>query len=248
MTIVLVHGVPETDAIWDGFRAHLGSYDVISLSPPGFGTPVPDGFGATSDDYVAWLTAELQRIDGPIDLLGHDWGGGHVFRAVSAHPELVRSWAIDLAGCLDPDYVWHDNAQTWQTAGAGEALIAQRLAMPRADLARGYVTRGMSETAAARCVAAFDEMMGRCILALYRSAAQPRMAEWGADVTGPRSRPGLVMIPTADKYTGGEALARCTAERANAQVALLTGLGHWWVCEDPQRGAAAYTSFLASVA
>ena len=91
MTIVLVHGVPEADAIWDDFRAHLGSHDVISLSPPGFGAPVPYGFGATSDDYVAWLTAELQRIDGPIDLLGHDWGGGHVFRAVSAHPELVRS-------------------------------------------------------------------------------------------------------------------------------------------------------------
>ena len=248
MTIVLVHGVPETEAIWDDFRAHLGSHEVITLSPPGFGAPVPDGFGATSDDYVAWLTAELQWIDGPIDLLGHDWGGGHVFRAVSAHPELVRSWATDLAGCLDPDYVWHDNARTWQTAGSGEALIARRLAMPRADLASGYVTRGMSEPAAARCVAAFDEMMGRCILALYRSAAQPKMAEWGADATGVRSRPGLVIIPTADPYTGGEALARRTAERANARVALLTGLGHWWVCEDPQRGAAAYTSFIASVA
>jgi pimeloyl-ACP methyl ester carboxylesterase len=245
--IVLVHGVPETAAIWDDFRVHLVGRESITLTPPGFGAPVPDGFGATSDDYVAWLTAELERIDGPIDLLGHDWGGGHVFRTVAAHPELVRSWAIDLAGCFDPEYVWHDNAQTWQTAGAGEALVAQRLATPPADRASGYVSRGMSQHAAAQCVEAFDESMGRCILALYRSAAQPKMAEWGANVAGLRTRPGLVIIPADDAYTGGEALARRTAERANAQVALLTGLGHWWLCQDPERAAAAYDSFVAAV-
>jgi hypothetical protein len=164
---------------------------------------------------------------------------------VAAHPELVRSWAIDLAGCFDPRYVWHDSAQTWQVAGAGEALIARRLAISPADRAPGYVARGMSEHAAARCMEAFDESMGRCILALYRSAAQPKMAEWGANVSGLRSRPGLVIIPAEDPYTGGEALARRTAERTGAQVALLTGLGHWWVCQDPRRAAAVYSSFIA---
>jgi pimeloyl-ACP methyl ester carboxylesterase len=245
--IVLVHGVPETDAVWDEFRAHLAGRESITLSPPGFGAPVPEGFGATSDDYLAWLTAELQRIEGPIDLLGHDWGGGHVFRTVAASPELVRSWATDLAGCFDPRYVWHENAQTWQTPGAGEALIARRLATSPADRAPGYVARGMSESAAAHCMEAFDESMGRCILALYRSAAQPKMAAWGANVAGLRSRPGLVIVPAEDSYTGGEALARRTAERADAQVALLTGLGHWWMCQDPQQAAAAYCSFIAAV-
>ena len=247
MPIVAVHGVPETDAVWEEFRAHLAGRESITLSPPGFGAPVPDGFGATSDDYLAWLSAELQRIEGPIDLLGHDWGGGHVFRTVAANPELVRSWAIDLAGCFDPRYVWHDNARTWQTPGAGEALIARRLAMSPVDRAPGYVARGMSKSAAAHCMEAFDESMGRCILALYRSAAQPKMAEWGANVAGLRSRPGLVIIPAEDSYTGGEALARRTAERVDAQVALLPGLGHWWLCQDPQRAAAAYCSFIAAV-
>jgi pimeloyl-ACP methyl ester carboxylesterase len=243
--IVLVHGVPETVAIWDDIRPHLGSHAVVTLSPPGFGAPATESFGGTSDEYVSWLAAELEHIDGPIDLVGHDWGGGHVFRTVAARPELVRSWAIDIAGCFDPDYVWHENAQTWQTPGAGEALLARRRAMPPGDLAGGYVARGMSAQAASACVAAMDETMGRCILALYRSAAQPKMAEWGAHVAGLRSRPGLVIIPTQDAYTGGEALARRTAERANAQVAVLDGLGHWWMCEDPRRGAAAITAFVA---
>jgi pimeloyl-ACP methyl ester carboxylesterase len=245
MPIVLVHGNPETDAIWDDMRQHLGRTDVVALSPPGFGSPVPVGFGATSDDYVSWLTGELEAIHGPIDLVGHDWGGGHVFRLVNARPELVRSWAIDIAGCFDPDYVWHDRAQVWQTPGAGEAAIAQQLAAPVERRAESYERLGMSRQAAASCAAALNDDMGRCILSLYRSAAQPKMAQWAADLSGPRSRPGLVIIPTEDHYTGGEQLARRTAERAGAQVAMLTGLGHWWMCQNPQRGAEALRSFIA---
>jgi pimeloyl-ACP methyl ester carboxylesterase len=90
MPIVLVHGNPETDAIWDDLRTELGKDDIVALSPPGFGAPVPAGFSATSDAYVAWLAAALERIAGPIDLVGHDWGGGHVLRLVAAPPELVR--------------------------------------------------------------------------------------------------------------------------------------------------------------
>ena len=40
--------------------------------------PVPDGFGATYLDYRDWLVGELERFDAPVDLVGHDWGGGHV--------------------------------------------------------------------------------------------------------------------------------------------------------------------------
>ena len=51
MTVVLVHGVPETAAVWDPFvdeLARLGETDVVRLSPPGFGAPVPDGFDASA--------------------------------------------------------------------------------------------------------------------------------------------------------------------------------------------------------
>jgi pimeloyl-ACP methyl ester carboxylesterase len=247
MPIVLVHGNPETDAIWDELRAHLGRNDVIALSPPGFGAPVPEGFGATSDEYVAWLAAELEAIEGPIDLVGHDWGGGHVMRLVNTRPELVRSWTTDIAGAFDPDYVWHDFAQTWQTPGTGEAAVEQMIATPTEQRAQQFEALGMTKDVATRVAAAVDATMGRCILALYRSAAQPKLAEWGADLTKARSRPGLVIIATEDHFTGGEAPARRTAERAGAQVALLDGLGHWWMCQDPKRGVAAIRSFVDSL-
>ena len=245
MTVVLVHGNPESDAIWDALRQQLGRDDVAALSPPGFGAPVPPGFAATSDAYAAWLADALDRLPQPIDLIGHDWGGGHVCRVVGQRPELVRSWATDIAGCFDPEYVWHERAQVWQTPGAGEAAIEQQLAVPRPQRAAFFQGLGMSAEAAERCAAAFSADMGRCILALYRSAAQPTMAEWGAALAASlRSRPGLVLIPTDDHYTGGEALARRTAERWGAQVARLDGLGHWWMCQDPRRGADVLRTFL----
>jgi len=185
MPIVLVHGNPETDAIWDELRMHLGRNDVVPLSPPGFGSPVPDGFGATSDAYVSWLAAELEAIAGPIDLVGHDWGGGHVLRLVAARPDLVRSWATDIAGCFDPDYVWHQFAQVWQTPGAGEAAIAQMVATPTAQRAQQFEGLGMSKAVAARVAAASGEAMGRCILALYRSAGPDE----GAVAAGPGHHP-----------------------------------------------------------
>ena len=89
MPVVLVHGNPETDAIWDELRTHLGRDDVIALSPPGFGAPVPEGFGATGDDYLAWLISEVEAIEGPVDLIGHDWGGGHVARLACERPDLI---------------------------------------------------------------------------------------------------------------------------------------------------------------
>ncbi len=247
MPVVLVHGNPETDAIWDEMRKHLDRKDVIALSPPGFGAPVPEGFGGTSSDYVEWLALELSGIEGPIDLVGHDWGGGHVMRLVMSHPEVVRSWAMDIAGCFDPEYVWHDFAQIWQKPGTGEEAIKQMVATPVADRTAQFIGLGMTPDVAGRLAAASNEEMGRSILTLYRSAAQPAMAEWGRDVAKAAAKPGLVIIATEDHFTGGEALARRTAERAGAKVAVLPGLGHWWMCQDPKAGAAALNEFYAGL-
>jgi pimeloyl-ACP methyl ester carboxylesterase len=245
--IVLVHGNPETAAIWDELRQHLGAVETLTLSPPGFGAPVPDNFGATSDDYVAWLENALGGLPRPIDLVGHDWGGGHVVRLVQARPQLVRSWTTDIAGCFDPDYVWHERAQVWQTPGAGEDAIKQQLGASIQQRTAAYQHLGMSADAAASSAGAFTPDMGRCILTLYRSAAQPRMREWGTDLSALRSRPGLVIVATEDHYTGGPQLAGRTAERAGARVSVLEGLGHWWMCQDPARGAQALKTFVDSL-
>jgi len=243
-TLLLVHGNPETDAIWDPLRAHLGDRDVEALSPPGFGAPVPEGFGATAMEYAAWLIGVLEERGDPVDLFGHDWGGGHVIAVAMSRPDLIRSWGCDVAGILDPEYVWHDMAQVWQTPGEGEAAVTAMAETPVEQRVEAFVGLGMTPEAARSCAEAADADMGRCILALYRSAAQPGLADVGRDLEPLRARPGLVVIPEDDPYTGGETLARRTAERAGADIAVLEGVGHWWMLQDPALGATAITNFL----
>ena len=120
----------------------------------------------------------------------------------------------------------------------GEAFVEAMNGMPLADRVATFTGLGMTEEAATACAEAGGPEMGRCILALYRSAAQPKMTEWGDELERAERRPALVIIATEDPYVGGEALGRRQAERFGAQVAVLEGLGHWWMMQDPKAGAA----------
>jgi len=247
MTVVFVHGNPETAAIWGPLVSVLGRDDVVLLSPPGFGAPLPDSFGATFVDYRDWLESELEGIEGPIDLVGHDWGGGHVVNVMMHRPELVRSWVSDVVGLFDPEYVWHDLAQVWQTPEAGEQAIESMLGGDLATRTELMVSLGITDDIAAAIAEHQNADMGRAILAVYRSAAQPAMAEAGRNLESASARPGLALLPTDDPYIGANDNRRRAADRAGARTEVLDGLGHWWMVEDPQRGADALTRFWAGL-
>jgi pimeloyl-ACP methyl ester carboxylesterase len=243
MTILLVHGNPETAAIWEPLVAALGRDDVVRLSPPGFGAPLPDGFSATYLAYRDWLEDELEGFDDPVDLVGHDWGGGHVMNLVMHRPELVRSWASDVVGLFDPGYVWHDLAQVWQTPGDGEQLVDAMFGGTVRDRTERMVALGIPPDIAEPIAAAQGPEMGQAVLLLYRSARQPAIAEAGRALENAAGRPGLSLLATEDTYVGSDELRRRAAERAGARTEVLDGLGHWWMVEDPARGAAALTRF-----
>src|SRR5215469_1405212 len=109
---------------------------MVCLRPRTFGTAcwlrstVPTRWRCRSPGSMppAWLATELERLGDPVDLVGHDWGGGFVVRLVSTRPELVRSWVTDAAGIGDVEFEWHDFAKIWQTPQAGEDFFAQQLA------------------------------------------------------------------------------------------------------------------------
>jgi pimeloyl-ACP methyl ester carboxylesterase len=245
MTVVLVHGNPETAAIWGPLLTELGRDDVMCLSPPGFGAPLPDDFAATFTAYRDWLAGELSRFDEPVDLVGHDWGGGHVLGVAIAHPELIRSWVSDCVGVLDQDYIWHDMALVLQTPGEGEQLVEVMNSGPLEQRAEQLSGLGMPLEVATELAAAAGPEMGRAILALYRSAAQPAMRN--LDLERATARPGLAVIATEDTYVGTDEMKRRAAARAGAKVDVLDGLGHWWMLQDPARGAAMLSRFWDSL-
>ena len=242
--IVFVHGVPESAALWSRVRDLLEA-ESVALALPGFGNPRPDGFGATKDEYVDWLVAELETFDGPVDLVGHDWGALLCYRVATTRADLLRSWAGDVANLLHPDYRWHDFAQIWQTPGAGEEFMSAQAGVPQSDLAAGYQALGIPADGVAVLVPFSDAVMTSCILDLYRSAT-PRIFDfWGADLA-PTSAPGLVLHPTDDPY-GDERLSGEVATMLGACMETLPGLGHWWALQDPAAAAAVLATFHASV-
>lgn len=48
---------------------------------------------------------------------------------------------------------------------------------------------------------------------------------------------------TEDSYVGSDEIRRRAADQAGAHTEVLNGLGHWWMVQDPARGAVALTRF-----
>ena len=224
MPAVLVHGVPDTHRVWRALAARLRRADVIILSLPGFGCELPAGFDCTKDAYARWLLAELSRIEGPIDLVGHDWGGLLVVRAVSLEPALVRTWAAGAAP-LDPEYEWHKAAQLWQTPGVGEQVMEK---LTPEVLGASLSAAGVPDADATTAAAQLDETMKRSILALYRSAIRVGF-EWVDDLQRAPAR-GLILWGENDPYAAPE-FGRRLADRTRARFVPFAGCSHWWQLE-----------------
>jgi pimeloyl-ACP methyl ester carboxylesterase len=240
--IVFVHGVPETDRLWGAIRERIAAPSV-ALSLPGFGCPRPDGFGATKDDYAAWLVGELEALGEPVDLVGHDWGAALTYRVVTTRSDLLRSWVADNANVVHPVYEWHDFAKTWQTPGEGEAFMEAQNAVPPEQRASIFESMGVPPDDAL-AMAARDEVMDRSILDLYRSATPNARADW-TEGWNDRVAPGLVLHPTDDPF-GDETLTAEVAAELGAPVERLERLGHWWAVQSPERAAAVLERFWSS--
>jgi pimeloyl-ACP methyl ester carboxylesterase len=241
--VVLVHGNPETPAVWDLLVDHLGDRPVFTPNLPGFGCSLPDGFDATMDSYAAWLISEIEAVGQPIHLVGHDWGGILAIRVAELRPDLLVSWASDAAGLFHPGYVWHDMARVWQTPGDGEAVVEAMAVLPTEDAVTGFVTIGIPREQAEVFVAAIDDTFGACVLSLYRSATTDLLTPWRDAAGQAGQRPGLALRATDDPYVGDDVLVAEAADRLGADLAVLDGCSHWWMLQSPAESAALLTSW-----
>jgi len=232
MTVALINGNPETPRIWDQLAPLLVDHVIVRIGLPGFGVDPPATWNATLDEYIDYVASELAALDHPVHVLGHDVGGLLALMVAARRPEILTSVAADTFGSFSADYQWHPLAQIWQTAGDGERCVAQRAALPVGERVRVMVERGMPERAASALAPAFDDEMARCILALYRSAAQPRLADEGRRVAH-ITVPALAILAELDTVTGSAEQHRSEAARVNASVLHLPGVGHWWMAERP---------------
>jgi len=230
VTVLFIHGVPDTQRLWDRVFAHLPPGDHRRLSLPGFGAPVPPGFSCTMDAYADWLLGEIAAASEPVDLVGHDWGGLLVQRAASLQPERVRSWAAGGVA-IDEAYVWHDTAQIWQTPGEGEAFMEAMGGELMVGALTGWrVPQADAETMAEHA----DNVMKEAVLKLYRSAVNIG-ADWSGALDA-TPKPGLVLWGEHDPFAGVD-VGRRYAGRVGARFHLFEDCGHWWPYERAEETA-----------
>jgi len=246
VTVALVHGFPETPAVWRPLQAILGG-DAVAVSLPGLGVERPAGFTATKDAYADALAATLAELDGPLDLVGHDIGALLTLRIATALNPPLRSWAVDVANVFHRDFAWPERVHELQTPGAGEELVrTMREADPGkpASTKARLVAGGVPGLLAAEIAAAHDPAMSRCILDFYRSAVPNVATDWWSEAGRTASRGLVLLLPDPPR---DEAMSIDVARRLGATTARLDDLGHCWMAEDPQRVAAVLRSFWATL-
>jgi pimeloyl-ACP methyl ester carboxylesterase len=107
---LLLHGVPETRAMWQPLMAELAS-DRVVIAPDLKGL----GESEHSPPYdIPTLARELaalalHEVDGRIDVVGHDWGGSLALALALSRPDLVRRLVVINAPYrhIDFAHAWH---------------------------------------------------------------------------------------------------------------------------------------------
>src|SRR4051812_3478872 len=102
--VLLLHGVPQTSAIWRPVIPELAK-DRIVLAPDLKGLGDSEVRGpydlATLAREIAALV--LHEVDGEVDVVGHDWGGSLALALAGTRPDLVRRLVVMSAPYREVD-------------------------------------------------------------------------------------------------------------------------------------------------
>ncbi len=148
---------------------------------------------------------------------------------------------------MQHDYIWHDTAQAWQTPDIGEQIVAGMVAKADQDFIDRWYERGVTPTVAALIKSHVNDDMAHCILALYRSAAQPALANVGKLFTTAAPPNGLAIIAPNDHFCGTVQDMSQVATSVNAITATIADAGHWWMCSHPSLAASILIEHWASI-
>lgn len=135
--VLLLHGWPDTHALWD--------QQVAALTAAGYRTIAPDlrGFGASDkpQDVSAYTLEQLlgdvlqllDRLDVPqAHVVGHDWGGAIACVLAAVAPQRVKTLTCLSVGhpSAFQDAGWEQREKSWymllfQLSGIAEQWLAQ---------------------------------------------------------------------------------------------------------------------------
>jgi pimeloyl-ACP methyl ester carboxylesterase len=232
--LLLLHGIPDCGAIWQGVvKALRGNYQCLAPDLPGFGdSGVPAGLRIDLRQMGSFVDAFLDAIgiDQPVHLVVHDIGGPYGLAWAVQHPERVASITI-MNTVFQTEYRWHRYGQLCRLPLLGELL---QLLLTQAALRRAiYRNSGQVKPRPGQVgttYARFTMPVRNMVLRLYRGLSPRVFEHWDARLRLLNARiPSQVLWGDLGSY-----IDHAYAERFGAQtVHHFTHCGHWPMAEFP---------------
>lgn len=242
--LMLVHGAPGDGRVWGRQLDDLAdSFDVIAWDAPGCGESEDPPESFRLPDYADALAGLIATLDlGRPHVLGHSFGGALVLELYRWHPSVPATLILTggyagWAGSLPRDEV--DRRLRFALD------VADRLpgGFEPASM-RGLFSEAISREAAAELAAIMSEArpVATRAMAYALTDADLRSSLPAIDV------PTLLLQGEVDERSSVGVAQELHRAIPNAQLHVLTGLGHVCFLEDPERFDAAVRDFLRSPA
>jgi pimeloyl-ACP methyl ester carboxylesterase len=262
---MLLHGVPETGAMWRDLLAELGS-DRIVLAPdlPGLGSSELRGPYDARTVAARIAALALHELDAPVDIVGHDWGGVVGLTLAASRPDLVRRLVV-----LNAAYRYVDLRAAWHIPTAslpglpelafrvgGRSLVAQVIRVG------WHADRPVAPDLLAHYQDAYaDPQRIAAMLGYYRDNFRPRAAAALRGVAGARSvpapvdaaarrrppgprTPSLVVWGALDPVLPESVRASVVRDLGDCRCVVVPHAGHFVLEEAPETAIPAIVAFL----
>ncbi len=263
---MLLHGVPETGAMWRDLLAELGSDRSCSLP-----TCPASGRSRCADPptRARWRHALLHwpctELDAPVDIRGPDWGGVVGLTLAASRPDLVRRLVV-----LNAAYRYVDLRAAWHIPTAslpglpelafrvgGRSLVGQVIRVGwHADrpVAPDLLAHYQDAYADPRRIAAMlgyyrDNFRPRAAAALRGVAGRARSAPAPVDAAARRRPPGprtpsLVVWGALDPVLPESVRASVVRDLGDCRCVVIPHAGHFVLEEAPETAIPAIVAFL----
>ncbi len=240
--VVLLHGNPDTHAVWLPVVERLSaSHHTVLPDMPGFGrSKCPPDFEFSLANQAAWVRDLLDALSlSRVHLVVHDVGGTYGLAFATEHPERLRSLTIFNANFFS-DYRWHFWGRVWRTRVLGELAMS----ISNRPLFERELRRASPRMPRAYARAAYDEFHAgakRTVLRYYRAMDSEVYVGWDQRLLASTANlPKQVLWGDLDPF-----MPATTADRFGAPVRRFADCGHWVMLEEPEAAADAIARLIA---
>ena len=239
--IMLIHGFPVHQQMWDDFAARLStSFRVITIDLPGFGgsAPLPSS-SFTIDDVanhiLAWMaTQKLENIT----VVGHSLGGYVALAMVNIKPDIFNGLV------LFHSTAYADNDEKKQSRNKVLDFIAKNgvLAFTAGFVSPLYADPNHPSIEKVKTLA-----MQASQLAVTGYTAAMRDRPDRTHVLKEFPRPVLFIAGEKDSVITPDSISKQAPLNAQAEVRVIRGVGHMGMLENPVETLEAVKQFALKV-